>query len=314
MVLAENLGTGLVSNLAFRPELMEYDSNYQNEQGNSPLFRRHLESVADLVETHMGREGLVEVGCGKGLFLDLLSARGADIRGYDPTYEGDDPRIVREYFSKALGITGRGLILRHVLEHIQDPVAFLQELKEANGGGMIYIEVPCFDWICTKRAWFDIFYEHVNYFRLSDFFRIFGTVYEARRTFGGQYLSIVADLSTIRVPVRDPADAAAFPDDFTAKLQPRDVVNAVVWGGASKGVIFSLMMERAGVIVQQVVDINPAKQGHFLPATGIQVKSPQQALAQLPDGATIFVMNSNYLPEIREMSGHRFNYVGIDDE
>src|SRR5690606_32715799 len=95
MVLAENLATGLVSNLAFRPRLMEYDSKYQNEQGNSPLFQRHLESVADLVETHMGQKGLVEVGCGKGLFLDLLSARGADIRGYDPTYEGDDPRIVR---------------------------------------------------------------------------------------------------------------------------------------------------------------------------------------------------------------------------
>src|SRR5690349_14134827 len=88
VVLVEDLGSGLVYNRAFRPELMAYDSNYQNEQGNSPLFQRHLESVADLVESQMGRDQLVEVGCGKGLFLELLASRGADIRGYDPTYEG----------------------------------------------------------------------------------------------------------------------------------------------------------------------------------------------------------------------------------
>lgn len=315
MLLAEDLETGLVSNRAFRPELVEYDADYQNEQGNSPLFQHHLEVVADLVETHMGRDGLVEVGCGKGLFLQLLSTRGADIRGYDPTYEGDDPRIVREYFNKSLEITGRGLILRHVLEHIDDPVRFLLDLKEANGGsGIIYIEVPCFDWICERRAWFDVFYEHVNYFRLSDFQRIFGIVHEARRTFGGQYLSVVADLSTVRVPHRDEADVPNFPSDFTASLLPRRMENAAVWGGASKGVLFSLMMERAGVTVENVIDINPAKQGRFLPATGIEVQPPEQVLPRLLDGATIYVMNSNYLPEIREMSGNRFNYVGIDNE
>ena len=315
VVLVEDVKTGLVYNRAFRPELMEYDSNYQNEQGNSPLFQRHLESVADLVESHMGREQLVEVGCGKGLFLELLASRGSDISGYDPAYEGDNPRIVREYFSKALGISGKGLILRHVLEHIQDPVSFLRALKEANGGGgTIYIEVPCFDWICKNHTWFDIFYEHVNYFRLTDFNRIFGTVHGARRTFGGQYLSIVADLATVRVPEIDHADRPLFPPDFASGLHPLSAETAAVWGGASKGVLFCLMMERAGVVVERVIDINPSKQGRFLPATGIQVQAPGDALPSLPDGATIYVMNSNYLPEIREMSGNRFNYVGMDHE
>jgi hypothetical protein len=315
VVLVEDLRTGLVYNRAFDPGVMQYDSNYQNEQGNSPLFQRHLESVADLIDLHMGREELVEVGCGKGLFLELLASRGSDIRGYDPTYEGDNPRIVREYFSSALGISGRGLILRHVLEHIQDPVSFLSALKQANGGGgTIYIEVPCFDWICENRTWFDIFYEHVNYFRLTDFNRMFGTVHEARRTFGGQYLSIIADLATVRLPEIDDADRPRFPSGFAPSLRPHSVENAAVWGGASKGVLYCLMMERAGAIVERVIDINPSKQGRFLPATGIQVQAPSDALPSLPNGATIYVMNSNYLPEIREMSGNRFNYVGIDHE
>ena len=55
-------------------------------------------------------------------------------------------------------------------------------------------KVPCFDWICSKRAWFDIFYEHVNYFRLSDFGRIFGRLVHADRAFGGQYCASSATL------------------------------------------------------------------------------------------------------------------------
>jgi hypothetical protein len=44
------------------------------------------------------------------------------------------------------------------------------------------------------QSWFDLFYEHVNYFRLDDLRRMFGTVHEAGHLFGGQYLYIVADL------------------------------------------------------------------------------------------------------------------------
>ena len=314
VVLVEDSETGLVYNRAFLPELMEYDANYQNEQGNSAIFQQHLEWVADLIEAHLGRDELVEVGCGKGRFMAHLASRGVDVHGCDPAYEGDNPRIIRKYFSADLGIKGQGLILRHVLEHVQDPVSFLHNLRDANGGGKIYVEVPCFDWICKCRTWFDVSYEHVNYFRISDFSRMFGTVYVATHSFGGQYLSVVADLSSIRIPKIDPTDRVDFPADFIRTLERKSVDNAAVWGGASKGALFGLMMERLGIQVETVIDINPAKQGKFLSGTGIQVASPKEGLARLRDGATIYVMNSNYLPEIRAMAGDHFNYVGIDHE
>ena len=43
--LVQDLETGLIYNDAFSPELMVYDSSYQNEQAVSPLFQRHLDSV-----------------------------------------------------------------------------------------------------------------------------------------------------------------------------------------------------------------------------------------------------------------------------
>jgi SAM-dependent methyltransferase len=311
--LIEDLRTGLVYNDAFRPELIKYDSNYNNEQATSPFFRQHLQTVAHIVARYLGRTGIVEIGCGKGFFLEMLAADGVEVIGFDPAYEGENPRVRKEHFQSRQAGPCEGLVLRHVLEHIQNPMEFLFKLKETSNAGAIYIEVPCFDWICQNRAWFDIFYEHVNYFRLSDFNRMFGRVQIAETSFGGQYLSIVADLRTLREPKFSSEDRVQFPPDFTASLVPRSMHRSAVWGAGSKGVIFALLMERRGAKPDFVIDINPAKQGQYLPATGLRVSSPSDTLKNLEDGATIFVMNRNYLAEIREMSLNRFEYVPVDE-
>lgn len=316
--LVEDQRTGLVYNAAFRPELMAYDANYQNEQALSPLFQEHLGSVSRIIDRCMGRDSIVEVGCGKGFFLEMLLAKGFDVVGFDPTYEGSNPRVMRHFFEPGVGVKANGLVLRHVLEHIQDPLEFLLQLKEANGGGgRVYIEVPCFDWICEHRAWFDIFYEHVNYFRISDFFRMFGTIVESGRLFGGQYLFVVAELATIRKPEINFSESVSFPKDFTRNLVESsqvDTTQAAIWGGASKGVIFALLRARVGQLINIVIDINPAKQGKYLPATGLLVQSPPDALAMLPNGSTIYVMNSNYLDEIRAVSRNAYKYIEVDHE
>lgn len=325
VLLVQDCATGLIFNRAFRPELMVYDQDYQNEQAVSVTFRAHLDEIATLVDRHLAGRSLIEVGCGKGYFLEHLRRCGYAIRGFDPTYEGDDPAIRREYFRPGLGLSADGLILRHVLEHVTDPYDFLCALRDANGGaGLIYIEVPCFDWICHHRAWFDVFYEHVNYFRIADFEAMFGDVHEAGHAFGGQYLTVVADLASLRPPRRSDGDYGGVPADFTAKIDDyaerirsqRDNggQKAVVWGGASKGVIFSLFMERAGAPVDCVVDINPAKQGRFLAATGLEVSTPEAMMAVTPPGATVFVMNGNYLDEIRQMTGNQYQYLTVDHD
>jgi SAM-dependent methyltransferase len=311
MQLVEDQLTGLVYNAAFRPELMIYDANYQNEQAVSPLFQEHLESVSRIIDKRMGRDAIVEVGCGKGFFLEMLLDKGFDITGFDPTYEGNNPRIMKHYFEAGVGIKASGLVLRHVLEHIQNPFDFLLQLKEANGGsGKIYIEVPCFDWICAHHAWFDIFYEHVNYFRIPDFYRMFGTVLESGRLFGNQYLFIVAELATLRKPEINNNDCVFFPKNFIHSLDVPS--SAAIWGGASKGVIFALLKARAGQSISTVIDINPAKQGKYLPSTGLLVQSPSEALPKLSKDSTIYVMNSNYLEEIKKMSNNAFKYVEVD--
>jgi Methyltransferase domain/C-methyltransferase C-terminal domain len=268
---------------------------------------------------------LIEVGCGKGLFLEKLRSLGFRITGLDPTYEGDNPDIRREYFSPSLGMRADGLVLRHVLEHVADPYAFLCQLRDANGGsGRIYIEVPCLDWIAQHHAWFDLFYEHVNYFRLTDFSRFFAHVHEAGHTFGGQYLAVVAELASLRTPSSQPAERFDLPADFMSsvtrsagqlhELRREGQRRAAVWGGASKGVIFALFMERADAAVDFVIDMNPAKQGRYIAATGLRVHAPEEALPHMRPGDDIYVMNRNYLAEIQQLTAHQFNYITVEHE
>ena len=74
--LVQDLETGLIYNSAFRPELMTYDENHENEQAVSEIFQKHLASIAKIISSYLGTTNIVEVGCGKGYFLDILAENG----------------------------------------------------------------------------------------------------------------------------------------------------------------------------------------------------------------------------------------------
>lgn len=300
--------TGLVVNAAFEPERVSYDRFYNNEQSHSPRFLAHLDDVVALIERHLlpvvGGGRLLEIGCGKGVFLHRLRAEGIDAWGVDPTYEGDDPFVIKDFFSPALGLAAGGLILRHVLEHIPNPWDFLLSLRDCFGDVPILIEVPCFDWILARKAWFDVFYEHVNYFRLRDFERMFARLLAAQHCFGGQYLCVVASLGSLRPPQDDANPAPCLrgladgPRTLIERLAGRP---ALLWGGASKGVVVGLSLDRHGHRPLCAVDIDPAKQGKYMPVSAIPVLSPDAVESLLELDPTILVMNGNYLEEVRRM-------------
>jgi hypothetical protein len=124
-------------------------------------------------------------------------------------------------------------------------------------------------------------------------------------------------MASLTIPNAIAEDLIEFPKNFSSEVDLYEITKdkqIAVWGGASKGVIFALLSERLGRPIDIVIDINPAKQGKFLPGTGVRVQSPQEALAKLDKKAVIFVMNSNYLSEIIEMTNNEFEYIGVDSE
>ncbi|PTT89847.1 methyltransferase, partial [Pseudomonas sp. HMWF005] len=141
IVLVQDDQSGLIFNQVFDASKLSYDVDYQNEQAHSVQFRQHLNAVEAILSLHFKGQTLIEVGCGKGYFLEMLREQGYAITGIDPSYEGDSPDVIKAPFTRELGLAADAIVLRHVLEHLHDPVAFLAEMAAANQGGQIYIEV-----------------------------------------------------------------------------------------------------------------------------------------------------------------------------
>ena len=149
--LVQNMETGLIYNSKFDEKIMIYDKFYDNEQSNSEVFQKHLSEVVHLVKNNFKIKKNIEIGCGSGFFLELLLKNGIEVIGYDPAYKGNNPNIKNIYFDNTVNASPSNIILRHVLEHIQNPYRFLNDLKNNHHQGLIYIEVPCLDWVLKKK-------------------------------------------------------------------------------------------------------------------------------------------------------------------
>ncbi len=69
-----------------------------------------------------------------------------------------------------------------------------------------------------------------------------------------------------------------------------------VWGSGSKAVAFLRATDPASKLIEHVVDINPHRQGHFMPGTGQRILSPSDLRTVAP--AAVIVMNPVYREEI----------------
>ena len=99
-------------------------------------------------------------------------------------------------------------------------------------------------------------------------------------------------------------EVRVFGDTFRSTVQKAaDVLDsikrrkqrAVVWGAGSKGVTFLNIFKNHDSL-EYVVDINPHKQGKFVPGTGQPIVDPPFLSSYKPD--VVFVMNPLYRQEI----------------
>jgi SAM-dependent methyltransferase len=322
---------GHVFNAAFDPMRMEYSQAYEASLDHSPHFSRYVdEMAARLIERYDIRGKLVlEIGCGQGMFLNRLCRVGGNRGlGFDPSYRGGSEAagaapvaIISDFYSERYADYRADLVCcRQVLEHLPSPRDFLSTVRRAVGNqtdAVIFFEVPNALFTLRDLGIWDLIYEHCSYFcpaSLSRLFQLCGfEVIEVSETYGGQFLYIEArptdGATAAPAPERPSIDmcalAASFADHYGRKLAAwrrrldlfsRSGRRTVVWGGGSKGVTF-LNVLNARSEIDCVVDINPARQGMFVPGTGQSIIAPENLGRRSPD--TILVMNPLYEHEIK---------------
>ena len=310
---------GFTFNGLFDSKLVVYDESYDNDVP-SPTFRAYYKDIAlMLIDRFKLDTGVVyDIGCGKGDFLRVLCelAPGIEGVGIDPSCTPTSEknfRLENRYFDSEFEVRAdtRLVILRHVLEHIDTPVAFASGIASAIGQAPLYVEVPDLHWILENGVFWDFMYEHCNYFSpptLRHALNLAGLdVEEQQASFNGQYqwaICRAADRSAVAHDLDAAPEIArvmAYQAHEASLLQSARALidepgNAVLWGMASKGVIFSTLMGQASIAGG--VDVNIKKQGRFAPGSGLAIHDPSW-LASLEGPTTVFIMNGNYAAEIR---------------
>ncbi len=339
---------GFTSNIAFDPDLIVYDEAYENDQAYSQAFAAHVEARARAVVQSISGDGpidILEIGCGQAKFIaEMAQQAGARLRsaeGFDPAWRGEDGggppgvRIHKGYFTHAAASTLShqpiAVVSRHTIEHVPQPLTFLQSIRDALGPGScakIFIETPCIAWILEKQAMQDFFYEHCSLFTADSLQTALNRAgFACRRVehvFGGQYLWAEADAAPAadRTPLTgkglgDLAGAyGIYQARWRAKLAQAKAEGPIaIWGAGAKGVTFALLIDPHGELIDHAIDINPGKQGRHLAGTGLRVLSPEMSLGR--DPKTVVIMNPNYAGEIQTQAkalGLNARYLVLDEE
>lgn len=338
IVLRFCVDCGLIFNAACDPALVDYAAMTEESQHFSGTFNTFANGLVDEIAARRDLRGkhVLEIGCGKGEFLQQLCARtGCIALGIDPGFlperlaadGGGALTFRREYFDPARIAEPPDLVIcRHTLEHIPAVGAFVAAVHALVAGrpdATVFFETPDALRILREGAFWDIYYEHCNYFTPGSharLFRNFGFVVAGLRLdYQGQYIIQYAGASDMPAsgPVHDAEETVAdlrrlvadFPDTvartrtaWTEFVTARHAAGKrlALWGGGSKAVSFLTTLGLNSEI-SQVVDINRFKQGKYLPATGHRVIGPQDLAAEPPD--TVIVMNPVYVPEISAQLG-----------
>ena len=319
-----------VFNDAFEEKKIRYCKNYNNEQSLSSVFQTHLNDVFKIIKSNFKKkEKIIEIGCGKGSFFQILEKNYKNIRGFDISYEGNNKKIKKRYLTKKDKINEKLIILRHTLEHIPNPYNFLYFIKKISiNDPYILIEVPDFEWIKSKQTFFDITYEHVNYFTMKTFENLFSKkLFFKKKVFGKQYLIVIAKLNNLNkdyksnIKCKKISINKIFPNLAKQIMSYNSInQNIFIWGAATKGLMFLIYLKKINPLifkkVKFAVDIDRKKQNKFLQIVDIKIISPKKMSNVIKTGDTIIVANSNYLSEVQKylqkFKFKKINYRCID--
>lgn len=317
----------LIWNRSFEPAAIAYAPGYENPLHHALDFRAYADDLAaELVVRHgLAGRHVVEVGCGDGHMLDLMVKHGAaTATGFDPSMAGRATpfteragvEIVPEYFSAAgLDRPCDAVLLRHVLEHLEAPVPFLQDIRRAMGErtGSIYVEVPNVPWILESISIWDVIYEHVTYWSsdaLETLLRRTGfRPLRLGPAYGGQFMQAEGMAGRIQAESLPETRSAflksslEFAGGAEAKLEGwrrrlgESSGTAVLWGAGSKGITFANTIDEAAGRLVALVDLNPRKHGRWVPGVALPVVPPLALQEIRPD--LVLIANALYQDEIR---------------
>ena len=286
--LCQCMGCGLVQ---FDCEPVDYYRDVIRAGGFSKtmveLSRYQYKHLID--SYHLEGKKFIEVGCGQGEFLKVLSEFPVEVHGIE-----HDPHLVELARAQGLDVTegftetedtrfAGGLydvfLSFNFLEHQPDPGTMLQAIyRNLEDDAMGLITVPSFEYIMDHNSYYELIRDHLAYYTfetLTPLLERNGFLVEECEVINRDTLSVIVkkrpqmdteNLLECYVNLkREMESYMKYLDAWDKKV--------AVWGASHQG--FTLASTtKLGERARYIIDSAPFKQGKFAPASHLPIVGP----------------------------------------
>lgn len=276
----------------------------------SPEMREvRLKQFAAWVEQHqLHQQAVLEIGCGKGEYLNLLQASGVKAFGIEASAE-NIAACQAQSLAVELGFLGEtqlkngpflGFACFNFMEHWPNPNAVLQALHAYLAPGAVgLIEVPNFDMMIRERQFSEFISDHLLYF----------TEDTLRTTLSRNGFEVLSTkviwhdyILSAEVRKRGPIDLSGLAHQHGAMTKAlQDFVQSyekvAIWGAGHQA-LATIALADIAQHIDYVVDSAPFKQGRFTPATHLPIVGPNHLLTAPPDA--VIIMAAGYSDEVAQ--------------
>lgn len=316
--LCQCMGCGLVQ---FDCEPVDYYRDVIRAGGFSKTMvelRRY--QYTNLIEAyHLEGKRFLEVGCGQGEFLKVLSEFPVEVHGIE-----HDPGLVELARAQGLDVEEGfpetedtrfpgGLydvfLSFNFLEHQPNPGTMLQAIyRNLEDDAMGLITVPSFEYIMDHSSYFELIRDHIAYYT----FETLNALLE-RNGFQVEECEVVnRDTLSVVVRKRPQIDTENLLDCYVSLRKEMDGYmkylgawdkKVAMWGAGHQG--FTLASTTSlGKKAQYIIDSAPFKHGKFAPSSHLPIVPPEYFMDHPVDA--IIITAPGYTEEIASEVRKRF--------
>lgn len=268
---------------------------------------------------HLTETRIIEVGCGRGEFLEMLAgfpvqafgiehskrlvqlAREKGLNVSQGFAENEMTRLGEEAFDAFLSF--------NFLEHQPDPNGMMRCIyRNLKDGGYGLITVPSFEYILDNCSFYELLRDHIanytqdtlKFLMEKNGFRVLESSVVNRDT-----LMVIVQKKGMTDTAGLKKNYETLKEQFRAFFEKRAGKKIAVWGAGHQG-LTTLSTMHAEEHVRYIIDSAPFKQGKYAPACGLPVVSPQHFFEEPAD--TILIIAPGYTEEIVKDIRQKFKW------
>jgi len=305
------------------PIEIEYKQSSNVTYFTNDIQKRYIKNITSKLSKkyNIRGENIIEIGCGDGEFLKQIVKNENYCIGYEPSYKelykNNNLTIINDYFhpKKHLNQKIDWIIIRHVLEHFENPFNFMEEIIKytINPNIRFYLEVPNIDPTLKGYRINDFIHEHISHFSfysmkyLLD--RLNLDIIEMYSTDNNENIVIICKINKIYIKSLNTIEEIKNGFNHSIDNLQQDYKEIAtnnkiicIWGAEGRGAGFIKAIKNYLRGDEIIVDSDKKKFHKFIPSIGLKISSYKELIDKDLDAIIITTAlgKDNILREIDE--------------